>query len=164
MKVFIIAAVSTDGFIAKDPSLPSTTWTSLADKKHFSEITKRAGVIVMGSKTFATIGKALPGRRTIVYSNNPINSPGVEVTILPPTELVAKLEKEGVKELAVCGGATIYSMFIKAGVVDSLYLTIEPIVFGSGIPLFKDSAEKKLELVNFDKKDQSVFLEYKILK
>jgi len=49
MKVFIIAAISTDGFIAKDPNEPSTAWTSLADKKHFGEITKRAGVIVMGA-------------------------------------------------------------------------------------------------------------------
>lgn len=164
MKVFIIAAISTDGFIAKDPKKSSTVWTSLADKKHFGEITKRAGVIVMGAKTFATIGKALHGRRTIVFSHNPINSPGVEVTTLSPAELIAKLEKEGVKELAVCGGTTIYSMFIKAGVVDSLYLTIEPVIFGSGIPLFRNSTEKKLELVSVDKKDQTIFLEYKILK
>lgn len=164
IKTFIIAAVSADGFIGKDPKEPSTAWTSLADKKHFSEITKRAGVIVMGAKTFATIGKALPLRRTIVYSNNSINAPGVEVTTLPPAELVAKLEKEGVKELAICGGATIYSMFMKTGVVDSIYLTIEPVIFGSGIPLFREPTNTKLELISSDKKDQSIFLEYKILK
>ena len=60
MKVFIIAAISADGFIAKDPKEPSTSWTSLVDKKHFSEITKRAGTVVMGAKTYETIGKALP--------------------------------------------------------------------------------------------------------
>lgn len=162
MKTFIISAISTDGFIARDPNVPSTTWTSLSDKKHFSETTKRAGVIVMGAKTFATIGKALPGRRTIVYSNNPINAPGVETTAIPPAELIAKLEREGVKELAVCGGAAIYSMFMEAGVVDLIYLTIEPIIFGSGIPLFKKPLNAKLELVSFDKKEQSIFLEYKI--
>lgn len=162
IKVFIIAAISADGFIAQDPKAPSTTWTSVADKKHFSELTRRAGVIVMGSKTFATIGRALPDRRTIVYSHIPINVPGVETTDLQPTELIAKLEKEGVKELAICGGAAIYTMFIKACVVESLYLTVEPIIFGSGVPLLRDSANIKLELINSDKKDQSIFLEYKI--
>lgn len=164
MKIFIIAAISADGFIGKDQKEPSTAWTSLADKKHFSEITKRAGVVVMGAKTFATIGKALPERKTIVYSNNPINVKGVETTTIPPAELIAKLEKEGFKEIAVCGGATIYSMFMKAGAIDSIYLTIEPIIFGSGIPLFNESIKTKLELVTSDKRDQSVFLEYKILK
>jgi dihydrofolate reductase len=164
MKIFIIAALSADGFIAKDPKEPSTAWTSLADKKYFGEITKRAGVVVMGANTFTTIGKALPGRRTIVYSPEPINVPGVETTTLPPKELAEKLENEGVKELAVCGGQTIYTMFMQSGAVSELYLTIEPVVFGSGISLFREPVNAKLELVSVDKKDQSIFLEYQTLK
>lgn len=164
IKVSIIAALSADGFIAKNPNEPSTAWTSAADKKHFIEMTKKVGAIVMGAKTFATIGKSLPGRRTVVYSAELINSPGVETTSLPPAKLLAKLEEEGVKELAVCGGATIYTMFMKSGVVESLYLTIEPVVFGSGMTLFKENINLKLELKNIEKQDNSVFLEYKVTK
>lgn len=163
MKIFIISAISADGFIAKDPIAPSTSWTSAEDKKHFSEITKRAGVIVMGAKTFATIGRALPGRKTIVYSNTPINVTGIETTSLAPAELIKQLEQEGFKEVAICGGTTIYTMFMKAGVVDSLYLTIEPVIFGSGIPLFKETLDIKMELLNFEKRGQSIFAEYKIV-
>lgn len=162
IKVFLIVALSTDGYIAKDVSEPSTAWTSLADKKHFTEITKKAGVVVMGAKTFKTIGKALPERRTIVYSEEKINVPNIEITSLPPIELIAKLEKEGARELAICGGATIYTMFMKSKVVDSLYITIEPTIFGSGMKLFTEPITQNLSLVSTETKDSSVFLEYKV--
>jgi dihydrofolate reductase len=114
---------------------------------------------------FKTIGRALPKRRNIVYSNEPINVPGIEVTSLAPQELVAKLEKEGVEELAICGGSTIYTMFMKASLVDSLYLTIEPVIFGKGMSLFNDVIDAKLELVNFRRTDSgTIFNEYKVIK
>jgi dihydrofolate reductase len=70
MNVFIIAAISADGLIAKDSDEKSTAWTSKADKKFFSERTKKAGVVVMGRKTFDTIGKPLSERLNIVYSKS----------------------------------------------------------------------------------------------
>jgi len=164
MKVFIIAALTADGFIAKDPKEPSTAWTSKADKKHFMEVSKSAGAIVMGLNTFLTIGKALPGRRNIIYSPEPVNHRDIETTTLPPQELIAKLEKEGVSVVAICGGATIYTMFMKAGVVDTIHFTIEPVTFGSGLNIFKEKISTNLELVSSEKRDNSVFLEYKVLK
>jgi hypothetical protein len=77
-------------------------------------------------------------------------------------ELIAKLEKEGVRELAICGGATIYTMFMKSEVVDSLYITIEPTIFGSGMKLFTEPITQNLSLVSTETKDSSVFLEYKV--
>ena len=56
IKVFIIAAISADGFIAKDTNHPAM-WTSKADKKRFIELTKRAGVVIMGATTFKTLEK-----------------------------------------------------------------------------------------------------------
>ena len=164
MKIFIIAALSADGFIARDQDEPSTMWTSKEDKKHFIETTKKCGVIIMGSKTFQTIGKALPGRRNIVYSNSPINIPDIETTFLPPEELINKLIKEGLTEVAVCGGSTIYTMFMKAGLIDELYLTIEPVVFGQGLPLFKEKINAKLSLLSEEKINNSVFLRFKVEK
>jgi dihydrofolate reductase len=146
MKVFLIAAMSTDGFIARNES-ELADWTSKEDKRLFVELTKRAGVMVMGGTTYRTIGKPLPGRRNIVYSRRAIDQPGVEFTRESPQSLVARLKGEGCKELAVCGGATIYNMFLKAGVVDELYLTIEPILFGEGISLLDSSIDMKLTLI-----------------
>jgi dihydrofolate reductase len=150
IKAFIIAAMSADGFIAKDPKAPSTTWTSKDDKKRFVEISKHAGVCVMGLNTWQTFGgRPLKDRLNIVYSPTPIpNLPaGVEVTSKPPAELIADLESRGFKEVAICGGSTIYTMFMKAGVVSTLYLTVEPVLFGDGIRLFREPLDFRLKLI-----------------
>ena len=164
MKVFIVAAMTADGFIARDNSVPSTAWTSKVDKKRFSELSKRAGVVIMGSVTYETIGKPLPGRINIVYAFGGKKYDGVETAEKPPAELIADLEKRGLKEVAICGGSTIYTMFMKSGLVDTIYLTIEPVIFGSGVRLFKESIDAKLELVSSERVENSTIVEYKVLK
>jgi dihydrofolate reductase len=149
MRVFIIAAVTADGFIGQDASHLSTKWTSEADKRVFGKLTKEAGTIVMGSRTYATIGRPLPGRRTIVCSSHQIE--GAETTAETPKELVNRLASEGVKSLAVCGGAYVYTQFMQAGVVDDIYLDIEPVVFGKGIELFDNVISAKLKLLGSER-------------
>jgi dihydrofolate reductase len=89
--------------------------------------------------------------------------PNIETTSVAPKELIEKLEKEGVKDLAVCGGATIYTMFLKSGLINKIYLTIEPIIFGSGIKLFNEPIEQKFKLIKSEQKENTMFLEYEAL-
>jgi len=149
MKVFIIAAVTADGFIGRD-SGHSADWTGKEDKKVFVRLTKEAGVMVMGSNTFKTIGRALPGRRTIVYTRDPaeITVADIETTNEPPDTLITRLRKEGSAGVAICGGASIYDLFIRAGLVDELYLTVSPLLFGQGMPLFMHALDVKLQLLD----------------
>jgi dihydrofolate reductase len=169
MKSFIIAAHTADGYIAPASSdgqaMPSTVWTSGADKKKFVELTKKAGVIIMGLTTYGTIGKPLPNRLNVVYAPKgtpPI--PGVMMTDLPPRELLAELSRQGHQEAAICGGSTIYTMFMEAGVVDRIYLTVEPKVFGKGLTLFNKPVTRDLSLTSVEKlADNVLFLEYKVL-
>jgi dihydrofolate reductase len=144
IKTFIIVAVSADGFIAKDENHPAY-WTGKEDKKRFIELTKRAGVVVMGSTTYQTLKRPLADRTNLVYSRSKKVFDGAETVHEKPTELLQKLEARGFKELAICGGSYIYTMFLKAHCVDKIYLTIEPKLFGVGINIFN-------ELVNFDLK------------
>ncbi len=169
MKCFIIAAQTVDGFIAQQVDQASTAWTSGADKQWFSERTKKAGVVVMGSTTFQTIGRPLPGRLTVVYSRNEekyaaYDPSQVLVTQLSPQELLRSMEDKGYSEVAICGGASIYSMFIKAGVVTDIYLTIEPVIFGQGISLFSEANTRNLVLKEQEKiGDNSLLLHYEVL-
>lgn len=164
IKCFIIAALTTDGFLAKDKDQVSTSWNSAEDKKHFVELTKRAGVVVFGSTTFETFGKPLKDRLNIVYSRSK-KYEGVEMTDDEPEMLLKKIEDLGFKEVAICGGSAIYTKFMKAGVVDNIYLTVEPILFGKGITLFNDDLEYKLELISEEKiAGGTRFLEYRVLK
>ncbi|MFA5888925.1 MAG: dihydrofolate reductase family protein [Candidatus Paceibacterota bacterium] len=165
VKVFIITAITLDGFISQETTQTSMAWTSGTDKKHFIEVTKRAGVIVMGLTTFQTIGKPLPNRLNIVYA--PTETPqiiGVEITQKPPKDLLLDLESRGYEEVAICGGSSIYTMFMETGLVDTIYATMEPRIFGSGIKLFNKAIDKKLSLVNITKlSDNVVLLEYKVI-
>lgn len=163
IKVFIIAATSADGFIAKDAQHTPMYWTSKADKKRFVELTKKAGVVVMGSSTYKTIGSPLKDRQMIIYSKNQTFE-GVEMTQDDPVTLIQKLEARGIKEVAICGGAHIYTMFMKAGVVDTLYLTLEPILFGKGITTFNEDLHFNLQLKSSQVSDASgtLLLEYKV--
>lgn len=166
IKTFIIVATTVDGFIGQNNEDPSTKWTSPADKKFFIERTKQAGAMVMGETTYQTIGKPLPGRLNIVYSFqaaelNTRKDPKLEnlrFTDLPPEKLIAQLAQEGHQELAICGGTSIYTMFLKAGLVDTLYLTIEPKLFGQGVKLFNDKLDMDLELLDVKKLDQDVLV------
>jgi dihydrofolate reductase len=168
IKTFIIVAQTADGFIAKN-SDHEATWTSREDKKRFIEITKRAGVMVMGLNTFNTFPSPLPGRLHIVYSPDENasekNIPGVvEYTKDSPADLIKKLEERGFTEVAICGGTTIYTMFMKSGLVETLYLTIEPKLFGKGMGIFNDDLDINLELMSKEITESgTMLLEYKIV-
>lgn len=164
IKPFIIVCQTADGFIAKD-SEHAAVWTSKDDKKRFIENTKRAGVMVMGLRTFKTLGRALPGRLNIVYSDLPDNPviDGVEYTSLSPADLIKSLDERGFKEVAICGGTSIYTMFMKSGLIQKLYLTIEPKLFGKGMGIFNDDLDFDLELVETTKTEGgTIFSEYEV--
>lgn len=166
MRVFLIAAVTADGYIARTSDHPAD-WTSAEDKKLFVELTKEAGVMVMGSHTYATIGKALPGRRSIVYTSKPelISAEGIETTSEEPAALLRRLHSEGASGVAIIGGAAIYDIFMRNGLIDEIYLTIEPLMFGKGLSLFSSELDVRLtlkELRNLN--EQTILLHYAVSK
>jgi dihydrofolate reductase len=167
MKVFIIVAMSADGCIGIDSTHLATTWTTKADKQFFMRRSKQAGTVVMGLKTFNTFGKPLKDRRLIVLTTNPdaINIEGVEAASESPTDLIKRLNAEGVKELAVCGGAYVYTQFMATGLVEELYINIMPKVFGQGVRLFEQEFDYNLTLIDTQTLDDgdSVMLHYKVI-
>lgn len=115
MKISMIAAMAVDRVIGKDNQMP---WHLPADLLHFKKITLGKPVI-MGRKTYDSIGRPLPGRLNIVVSRDPtLNIPGVScVTSIEQALLMV----EGGDEVMVIGGATIYEYFLT--VTNRLYLT-----------------------------------------
>jgi dihydrofolate reductase len=140
MKIILMAAVTIDGKIARNER-HFVDWSSKEDKKLFFRETKRAGVVIMGNNTYKTLPSPLPGRLHIVLTANRSDKtdlPGVvEYTDRPPEEIVTGLEARGYSEAVLIGGAQVNSLFLKRGLVDELWLTIEPLIFGSGIDLLR---------------------------
>lgn len=149
MKVSLVAAVTQDGFIARSHD-ELANWSSGVDKKFFVQITKEAGVMIMGSTTYDTIGRPLPGRKTVIYTSQPGKYKGVDVmtTRAKPATLLKRLAAEGYEHVTICGGSVIYNMFMQAGLVTDLYITIEPVTFGEGIPLFAPETHLSLKLID----------------
>lgn len=153
MKVFIVATVTADGFMGETAGHNSRDWRSKDDGKLFSRLIKYAGVMVMGSTTYSTFRtfRAPFGQRLIVYTRHPEKltmGPGVETSAEDPKKLVEQLEREGYKGLAICGGAQINTLFLESGVVNEIYLTFEPVLFGDGIPLLTQFTDRRLTLLD----------------
>src|SRR3989338_9031498 len=165
MIVTLIVATSLDGKIAELAAQSSLAWTSKEDLQFFVKKTKEIGTLVMGRKTFQTIGKPLKDRKMYVLSYPGEENPtleGVEVTTESPAQLADRLGREGVAGLAVCGGASVYSQFLSGGLVDEIFVTVEPYLFGSGIPLTKDFGRVNLAFVEMSQLGaQTVLLHYR---
>lgn len=79
-----------------------------ADLKHFKSLTY-GHPVVMGRKTFESIGKALPGRKNIVVSRNPVTVDGIIWAQTPSEAILAAGEAE---IIFIIGGASIYHFFL----------------------------------------------------
>src|SRR4051794_12081136 len=109
-----IAAMSLNRVIGQGNKIP---WHLPEDFKWFKRMTT-GQVVVMGRKTFESIGKPLPNRETIVLSRSHFAYPGVR-TISNLSEL--GLEHEA-REVFICGGAQIYEQALP--MCSDLYLTL----------------------------------------
>lgn len=101
MTVILIAAVGANGVIGRDNDLP---WRIREDLQHFKALTL-GHTLVMGRKTYDSIGRPLPGRRTVVVTRQPDWSvDGVEVA----HDLDDALKLAASNDLYVAGGGEIY--------------------------------------------------------
>jgi len=112
--LFMIACVSRDGGLGKNGEL---LWHIPEDMKFFRETTA-GGTVIMGRKTFESIGRALPGRRNVVLSNSKGTSTDVEWCTRD--ELDAVLRDAPGKKFVI-GGASLYAMFLPEA--EKIYLT-----------------------------------------
>lgn len=166
MQVTLVAAMSADGKIAEHTDQSSLDWTSKEDTQFFIAKTKEAGTVIMGRKTFATFNRPLKGRRLIVLTKNPEAEallPGVEFTSEAAAALLTRLAAEGVQAVVIGGGASVYGQFLQAGLVTELFLTIEPILFGGGVPLAMGFGRVPMKLLEVKQlNSQSVLLHYSL--
>lgn len=118
MKISIIAAVGTHNELGKDNEL---IWNLPSDMLHFRETT-RGHVVIMGRKTFESIGKPLPGRQNIIITRDTTyRTEGADIAH-SLTEALEKVDKENYpEEVFIIGGAQIYTEAL--ALADMLYIT-----------------------------------------
>ncbi len=170
MKTILLMATTLDGKIARDSS-HLVDWTGKEDKQLFIKLTKDAGVVIMGSKTYDTFASPLPKRMNIVMTKNKSRlkkTASSDKNLIfsddTPENLIKDLESKGFNKIVLIGGSQINSLFLKAQLINEIYLTIVPEIFGSGLSMFDKTTDTKLELISSHQMaDSHILLKYKIL-
>jgi dihydrofolate reductase len=108
----LVAAVARNGVIGSDHGLP---WRLSSDMRRYRALTL-GKPMVMGRKTYLTIGRPLPGRQTIVVTRDRgFAAPGVLVAHDPEAALALAAERAramGASEIIIAGGGEIYAQTI----------------------------------------------------
>jgi len=155
--VTLMIALSADGKIAKDKN-QLANWTSPEDKKLFVTESKKHGVVMMGENTFNTFPAPLPNRLNVVFSENPKpDYDNVKYVSGEPEKVLIELEQLGYKSALLGGGCFLNSLFLKNKLISEIVLTIEPVIFGQGLPLFDCETSAKLELKALEKLNDNTF-------
>lgn len=148
MKVIMVMVSSVNGRITKGDNPDVTAFASKEDAALFLNLKERFPCYILGSSTFEASRKRIilrKGHLRVVMTANPEKYtaevvPGrLEFTRETPERLVKRLASEGYKRALLLGGSRVNRSFLEAGLVDELYLTIEPALFGKGKNLIEES-------------------------
>lgn len=171
MKTILYMGISINGYIAKEDG--DSEWTSEEDLQGFYSNSKKAGNIIMGKNTYTSAKEygyfPFPDAVNIVMTHQTLENQWGEKVIITdksPQEVLQILEEQGFENAFLAGGGQINSSFMQEGLIDEIYLDVEPLVFGKGIPVFApEDFEYDLELLEVNKLNKNtVQLHYKVIK
>ncbi|WP_257669193.1 dihydrofolate reductase family protein [Parapedobacter tibetensis] len=171
MRISIYIAVSANGLISNFRNVPD--WLSPEYGQGFMEICQKTKAVIMGKTTYNILAPdylPLQKEGTIVVLTTDeqakSDNPTVVFTKSNAPEIAKMLAGKGHDEAVIIGGTMTMSEFINADLVDDIYFVMEPVLFGSGLPLLKNvELEFKLKLLEVTKlNNNSVQLHYEIQK
>ena len=139
MKTILVFVTTLDGKVTKwgDPCIRS--WSSKNDQDYFTKIWNNTRIIIMGSSTYnADPVKPSSNHLLIIMTRHPLKYRKIETlgqlefTNELPYQVVERFEKEDQEKILIVGGPHIATSFLKEQLIDELWLTIEPKIFGVG--------------------------------
>ena len=152
-KVVLGLGISLDGYIARPDG--SVDFLFMPKDYSMAEFFKTVDTSVMGRKTYE-VGLAMagddfdPGMKAYVFSRTVPPGGRKKFTFVneTPAELIERLRKESGKDIWLMGGGELARDFLKADLVDEIYLGIVPVLIGEGIPLFPSGfPQREFELL-----------------
>lgn len=169
-KVNYVAYVATsiDGRIAEN-SKSGADWTSVEDWNFFQKSLNKFDAVIAGRNTYNVAKDSLRKRNTIILTSK-VSLPKAlgSVTFFNPQKFSLKkfIISKKYKNVAIVGGPKVYNFCLKNKMLDELFVTIEPYVFTTGVPMFAGDKFKKhkfiLQSVKRLNKKGAILLKYKI--
>lgn len=138
----LTVVVTQDGFIARHPAHSPREWASAEEQALFREEVARADWSIMGRFTHEAADR--PERRRIVFSTaapEPHWRRPTQIWLDPrrlvPDDLPGLVAPvHPLRQGIILGGTRVHDWFHAAGRIDRVHLTVEPLSFGAGLPLF----------------------------
>lgn len=169
MKVILYMEMTLNGFIAKPDD--NTEWISEEAWNSYTSVMNEMGAIVIGNRTYNLMPEEEFQKDVeyvvVSFNNESVKKvPNVIFSNDSPKEIVEQLRKKAYEKVCVAGGRKTNAAFMKEGLIDEMYLDVEPLIFGKGTPLFTPSDfEYELELLETKKlNENTIQLHYKVLK
>ena len=139
MKTILIFVSTLDGKITKWGEPKVSSWSSHQDQDYYKKVLNESRLIVMGSNTFnADTFKPSADHQLIIMTGHPDKYKNLEITGQieftneSPFDLIARFKSKEHKQILVVGGPHIATSFLKEQLIDEVWLTIEPKIFGTG--------------------------------
>lgn len=147
----LTVATSLDGFISRSTDEPPQAWASAEEQELFFRDVEAADWAIMGRNTHLAADK--PQRRRIIFSTTlsgwlrPTQL-WIDPGDITPFDLAELVEDVHVCEKAlILGGTRVHDWFLDHRAIDRVHLTIEPVSFGDGLPVFStQSSQDPLEI------------------
>ena len=160
MKVLLYMAVSIDGIAALDSKRGIQEYGSKEDHKFFINASKKCDAVIMGKNTAFCKIDGVPNiilTHSAPTDNNRIYLCGAA------QEIYDKVQTLGFKKVALLGGPATNLNFLRAGLVDEIFLTVEPVTIGQGIHFLNEALVSKWTLAGVKKlnKGGTIVLHYK---
>lgn len=129
-------AASVDGRISLSSKHPPD-WTSKEDWEFFQKSLSRIDAVVVGRNTYESVAERLRKRNTFVLSSRPktFTRRGT-VTFVNPAKVHLPKLLERYKSVAVLGGGAVYQFMLESKLLDEIFVTVEPLIFGRGKEMF----------------------------
>jgi dihydrofolate reductase len=174
MKVILVFVSTLDGKITKWGNPHVKDWSSQKDQEYYKELWNHAPLVIMGSSTFnAEHFSPSSNHLLVVLTKHLLKYKKYEVagqlefTDKSPDELTAEYQKKGFKKMVVVGGAHIATSFLKEQLIDELWLTIEPKIFGTGGNfVIEEQLDINLKLTSCEKVNEqgTLITKYDVIK
>lgn len=173
MKVVWAFVTSLDGKLTRWGEPQIERWTSKEDQRFFAKLRSQQEIVIMGRNTFVAVKPKLsPKILRVVLTRSPARYrkravPGqLEFTNENPLRLIQRLKKSGYRRILLAGGSISLS-FLKHKLVDEVWVTVEPRMFGQGNMLvshFRLNGAFRLLSTKRLNRSGTLLLHYRIVK
>jgi len=171
MKKVLYMAITLNGIIAKDDD--SADFLTPTEAESYVSNVCEAGALIVGRRTYEVLSEQPEFQKFIEKGIKIVAvSKGNTLKLKDPSHRIAKSPQEAVELLSdldrviIAGGGKLDASFMEAGLIDEIYLDIEPALVGQGIPLFNgEDFDVSLKFLGHKMlSDNEIQLHYEVMK